>query len=40
MSDHDQDIYPVPAEWAEKLCALLPALVEEARSLNDVPAQF
>lgn len=30
----------VPAEWAEKLCALLPALVEEARSLNDVPAQF
>ncbi|WP_160119577.1 pyridoxal phosphate-dependent aminotransferase [Rhodovarius lipocyclicus] len=30
----------VPSEWAEKLCALLPALVEEARSLNDVPAQF
>jgi len=30
----------VPTEWAEKLCALLPALVEEARSLNDVPAQF
>ncbi|RVT95382.1 pyridoxal phosphate-dependent aminotransferase [Rhodovarius crocodyli] len=30
----------VPAEWAEKLVRLLPQLVEEARSLNDVPAQF
>jgi histidinol-phosphate aminotransferase len=30
----------VPADWAEKLVRLLPQLVEEARSLNDVPAQF
>lgn len=30
----------VPAEWVETLCDLLPAMVEEARMLNDVPAQF
>jgi histidinol-phosphate aminotransferase len=30
----------VPAEWAERLCALLPGMVAEARTLNDVPAQF
>lgn len=30
----------VPAEWAEKLAARLPALVETARSLNDLPPQF
>ncbi len=30
----------VPAEWAEVFCDKLPALVEEARRLNDVEAQF
>ena len=30
----------VPGEWAEKLCTLLPGMVEEARSLNDLPPQF
>lgn len=30
----------VPSAWAEKLCAALPAMVEEARSLNDLPPQF
>ena len=30
----------VPGDWAERLAARLPALVETARSLNDVPAQF
>ena len=30
----------VPGEWAEKLASLFPTLVEQARSLNDVPAQF
>lgn len=30
----------VPAAWAERLADRLPALVETARSLNDVPAQF
>lgn len=30
----------VPGDWAEKLCTLLPGMVEEARSLNDLPPQF
>ncbi len=30
----------VPPEWAERLCAALPATVEEARTLNDLPPQF
>jgi len=30
----------VPQEWAEKLADLLPAMVEQARTLNDLPAQF
>lgn len=30
----------VPAEWVEKLCALLPAMAAEARTLNDIPSQF
>ena len=30
----------VPEAWAERLCTLLPHLVAEARTLNDVPAQF
>ncbi|GJD50571.1 Histidinol-phosphate aminotransferase [Methylobacterium crusticola] len=30
----------VPGPWVEAFCELLPALVAEARTLNDVPAQF
>lgn len=30
----------VPAGWVETLCALLPGMVEEARTLSDLPAQF
>lgn len=30
----------VPEAWAERFCALLSELAEEARTLNDVPAQF
>lgn len=30
----------VPAEWADEFCAKLPKLVETARTLNDVDAQF
>ncbi len=30
----------VPTEWAERFATLLPQLVEDARALNDVPAQF
>jgi hypothetical protein len=30
----------VPGEWAERLAERLPALVETARSLNDLPPQF
>jgi histidinol-phosphate/aromatic aminotransferase/cobyric acid decarboxylase-like protein len=30
----------VPGDWAARLADRLPALVETARSLNDVPAQF
>lgn len=30
----------VPRDWAEKLADRLPALVETARSLNDLPPQF
>lgn len=30
----------VPLEWGDRFAELLPALVEEARTLNDVPAQF
>jgi aspartate/methionine/tyrosine aminotransferase len=30
----------VPAPWVEKFCDLLPELVIQARSLNDVPPQF
>ncbi|MBU0584433.1 MAG: pyridoxal phosphate-dependent aminotransferase [Alphaproteobacteria bacterium] len=30
----------VPTEWADILCDKLPALVERARTLNDVEAQF
>lgn len=30
----------VPEEWADRFVELLPALVAEARTLNDVPAQF
>ena len=30
----------VPTEWADTLCEKLPALVERARTLNDVEAQF
>ncbi len=30
----------VPEAWAERFCALLPAMAEKARTLNDVAAQF
>lgn len=30
----------IPEAWAERFCALLPELVAETRTLNDVPAQF
>jgi histidinol-phosphate aminotransferase len=30
----------VPPAWVEKFCALLPQMVEQARTLNDLPAQF
>lgn len=30
----------VPTPWVEKLCALLPDMVAQARTLNDVPSQF
>lgn len=30
----------VPAAWVDRFCELLPAMVEEARGLNDIPAQF
>ena len=30
----------VPTPWAEKFCALLPDMVAQARTLNDVPSQF
>ena len=30
----------VPAEWAKRLCDALPAMVEEARTMNDLPPQF
>ncbi|ODN71835.1 pyridoxal phosphate-dependent aminotransferase [Methylobrevis pamukkalensis] len=30
----------VPTAWAEKFCALLPAMAERARTLNDVQSQF
>ncbi|MGX7706602.1 pyridoxal phosphate-dependent aminotransferase [Methylobacterium sp. Gmos1] len=30
----------VPTPWVERFCDLLPALAEEARMLNDLPAQF
>jgi len=30
----------VPEEWAERFCRLLPEMVAEARTLNDLPPQF
>lgn len=30
----------VPTPWVERFCDLLPALAEEARTLNDLPPQF
>lgn len=30
----------VPPEWAERLCATLPDMAAEARTLNDLPPQF
>ncbi|MBE7196909.1 MAG: pyridoxal phosphate-dependent aminotransferase [Parafilimonas terrae] len=30
----------VPSTWVEKFCDLLPAMAEEARTLNDLPPQF
>ncbi|KMO18077.1 pyridoxal phosphate-dependent aminotransferase [Methylobacterium indicum] len=30
----------VPTPWVERFCDLLPVLAEEARTLNDLPAQF
>jgi histidinol-phosphate/aromatic aminotransferase/cobyric acid decarboxylase-like protein len=30
----------VPSPWVEKFCTLLPQMVAQARSLNDVPPQF
>lgn len=30
----------VPAAWVERLCALLPEMVAQARMLNDLPPQF
>jgi len=30
----------VPQAWVEKLCTLLPDMVAQARTLNDLPAQF
>ncbi|MGI4951594.1 MAG: pyridoxal phosphate-dependent aminotransferase [Janthinobacterium lividum] len=30
----------VPEPWAERFCTLLPGLAAEARTLNDIPAQF
>ncbi len=30
----------VPPAWVEKFCTLLPQMVVEARTLNDLPAQF
>jgi histidinol-phosphate aminotransferase len=30
----------VPSPWVEKFCALLPEMVAQARTLNDVPSQF
>jgi len=30
----------VPQAWVEKLCTLLPEMVAQARTLNDLPPQF
>lgn len=30
----------VPSSWVEKFCKLLPEMVAQARTLNDLPAQF
>ena len=30
----------VPAPWVTAFCAALPALAEQARTLNDIPPQF
>jgi histidinol-phosphate aminotransferase len=30
----------VPSSWVEKFCAILPEMVAQARTLNDVPPQF
>ncbi len=30
----------VPRDWAARFCAALPEMVDEARAMNDVPAQF
>ena len=30
----------VPSSWVEKFCELLPAMVAQARTLNDLPQQF
>lgn len=30
----------VPQAWVEKLCTLLPDMVAQARTLNDLPPQF
>jgi histidinol-phosphate aminotransferase len=30
----------VPSPWVEKFCTLLPEMVTQARTLNDLPPQF
>ena len=30
----------VPSPWVEKFCRLLPEMVAQARTLNDLPPQF
>jgi histidinol-phosphate aminotransferase len=30
----------VPSAWVEKFCTLLPQMVAQARTLNDLPPQF
>jgi histidinol-phosphate aminotransferase len=30
----------VPSQWVEKFCTLLPQMVAQARTVNDLPVQF
>jgi histidinol-phosphate aminotransferase len=30
----------VPSQWVEKFCMLLPEMISQARTLNDLPPQF